>query len=211
MVATIQEPGLFAGMILNPVTGGHRQAAYLSEAYYTQFISVAEQGVLPAASGTEMYFGAAPRLSRRMAKPGAGMAAVIETDYYRALLRAQEAHDPRLAATSRRQLEQTPVSRFCESLRASGSALLDSRDSVMLGVTESALQQVQTPTLVLHHGNEGDKLHTIAGGRAVARALPREYSRARFALTAGDSTQAGMEAGIAWKLASRQRWHSSRG
>ena len=115
---------------------------------------------------------AIPQLSRSYygchleAAEAGGMAEVIRRD----------GHYKRLAATSaahRDALLRTPVPRFAEAMRASMAFIASFPDAQVLGVQDAVLRRIRAPTLVLHHGDTSDMLHSLACSEAAVAAMPR--------------------------------------
>lgn len=133
LLFALRHPEAVRALLLLRVTGGPFAARRLPEMYYDQYIRAAEQG---------------------------GMPAVLETEHYAGLARA----NPKTRAA----LEATDPQRFVAMLKDWRAKFIAGADLPVMGVTDAELAAIKAPVLVIP-GN--DNTHSSESGRIAARKI----------------------------------------
>lgn len=134
LLFAIRHPQAARGLLLWRVTGGREAVDHLAETYYGQFIRIARQG---------------------------GMAAVCDSEHFRACIAARPAN--------RERLMQTEVAQFVAVMEFWRQRFLQSASLPVVGATEDELRALQAPACVIA-GN--DVIHTPVTARKVASLIP---------------------------------------
>lgn len=121
----IKRPALFRALIVMLAGGGRFAAEHLSQEYYKQYI--------PVAKGT------------------GGMVAVLNTTHYRNI---ESLHDVNQDVLGNRDyIQALPVAEFVQTLDASAEQMTNTKDNLMLGISDTQLVELRLPILVIHHNN----------------------------------------------------------
>jgi pimeloyl-ACP methyl ester carboxylesterase len=97
-----------------------------------------------------------------------GMNGILEEEHYKTLMEMNEANKQLLASLHKEEFRNAMV-------RAS-HFIKGHEKSILLGLDNDTLQQLDLPVLVLHHGNGKDKVHKQSAAEKVAGALNAEMS-----------------------------------
>jgi pimeloyl-ACP methyl ester carboxylesterase len=129
----LRHPDGLRGLLLWRITGGQHAVDTLTESYYGQFIKVAREG---------------------------GMAAVCETEHFRACIAARP--------SNRDLLMSTDSGRFIETMTFWRKRFLDSANLPIVGATEADLNSIKAPACMIA-GN--DIIHTPGTARKAAKLI----------------------------------------
>lgn len=134
LLYALRHPEAARGLVLWRVTGGREAVDRLAQAYYGQFIEIARNG---------------------------GMAAVCESEHFRACIRAR--------ASNRERLLGMDVEAFVKVMQVWREHFLQSATLPIVGATEAQLRALRMPVCLIA-GN--DVIHTPVTARLMARLVP---------------------------------------
>ena len=135
LLFALRHPDATAGLLIWRITGGQTAAEHLAEQYYGSFMKIADKG---------------------------GMAAVCESEHFRACIAA--------CPSSRDRLMGMSVLEFNRIMGKWRQKFLEASSLPVIGATEEQLRAMKVPACLIA-GN--DRIHTPATARKVKSLIPR--------------------------------------